>query len=65
MMNGDFSGLIAYAQANSANCGSGFNVPAAEQTTNCGWLNGPFQTVNGMPNQLIGGARDLIQWPCS
>jgi hypothetical protein len=59
MMNGDFSGLITYAQANSSNCGSGFNVPASEQTTNCGWLNGPFHTVNGVPNQLIGGAGGL------
>ena len=59
MMNGDFSGLITYAQANSSNCGSGFSVPASEQTTNCGWLNGPFHTVNGVPNQVIGGASAL------
>ncbi len=59
MMNGDFSGLITYAQANSSKCGSGFSVPASEQTTNCGWLNGPFHTVNGVPNQVIGGASAL------
>ena len=59
MMNGDFSGLIDYAQAHSSNCGSGYNVPAALQTTNCGWLNGPFQTVNGKPNQVIGGVPKL------
>jgi hypothetical protein len=59
MMTGDFSGLITYAQANSSNCGSGFNVPASEQTTNCGWLNGPFHTVNGVPNQVIGGTAGL------
>ncbi len=59
MLNGDFSGLITYAQANNSNCGSGFDVPAAEQTTNCGWLNGPFHTVNGVPNQVIGGAAGL------
>ncbi len=34
-------------------------MPASEQTTNCGWLNGPFHTVNGVPNQLIGGAGGL------
>jgi len=51
--------LITYAQANSSNCGSGFNVPASEQTTNCGWLNGPFHTVNGVPNQVIGGTAGL------
>ena len=59
MMNGDFSGLITYAQANSSKCGLGFSVPASEQTTNCGWLNGPFHTVNGVPNQVIGGASAL------
>jgi len=52
MMNGDFSGLIDYAQANSSNCGSGYGVAASLQTTNCGWLNGPFVTINGVPNQL-------------
>ena len=56
MLNGDFSGLITYAQAHNSNCGSGFGVPTSQQTTNCGWLNGPFHTVNGTPNQLIGGA---------
>jgi len=59
MLNGDFSGLIDYAQAHNSNCGSGYSVPASEQTTNCGWLNGPFQVVNGIPNQLIGGASAL------
>ena len=59
MMNGDFSGLIDYAQAHSSNCGSGYNVPTSEQTTGCGWLNGPFHAVNGIPNQLIGGATNL------
>ena len=55
MLAGDFSGLITYAQAHNSNCGSGYNVPASKQTTGCGWLNGPFQTVNGIPNQIIGG----------
>jgi len=59
MLNGDFSGLIDYAQAHSSNCGSGYNVPASEQTTGCGWLNGPFQVVNGIPNQVVGGAANL------
>jgi len=59
MLNGDFSGLIDYAQAHSSNCGSGYGVPASEQTTGCGWLNGPFQTIKGIPNQLIGGAASL------
>jgi len=59
MLNGDFSGLITYAQAHNSNCGSGFAVAPALQTTNCGWLNGPFQAVNGIPNQLIGGASGL------
>jgi hypothetical protein len=59
MMNGDFSGLITYAQAHNSNCGSGYSVAASLQTTNCGWLNGPFHTVNGVPNQLIGGAAGL------
>ena len=59
MLNGDFSGLITYAQAHNSNCGSGFAVGPALQTTNCGWLNGPFQSVNGIPNQLIGGAAAL------
>ncbi|MGD0546495.1 MAG: carboxypeptidase-like regulatory domain-containing protein [Terracidiphilus sp.] len=59
MMNGDFSGLIDYAQANNTDCGSGYNVPVAEQNTHCGWLLGPFQTVNGIPNQVVGGAAAL------
>jgi hypothetical protein len=59
MMSGDFSGLIDYAQAHNSNCGSGYGVAPAQQTTNCGWLNGPFQTVNGKPNQVIGGAAAL------
>ena len=59
MMNGDFSGLIDYAQAHNSNCGSGYGVAPALQTTSCGWLNGPFQSVNGKPNQLIGGAAAL------
>jgi len=59
MMNGDFSGLIDYAQAHNSGCGSGYSVAASLQTTNCGWLNGPFHSVNGVPNQLIGGAASL------
>ena len=59
MLNGDFSGLINYAQAHNSNCGSGYSVSPALQTTNCGWLNGPFTTINGIPNQLIGGAASL------
>jgi hypothetical protein len=65
MLNGDFSGLIDYAQAQNPgndptkNCGSGYGVSAAFQKTSCGWLNGPFHTVNGIPNQLIGGAAAL------
>ena len=58
MLNGDFSGLITYAQANNSNCGSGFGASAVQSTT-CGWLNGPFHTANGVPNQLIGGASAL------
>jgi hypothetical protein len=59
MLNGDFSGLITYAQAHNSNCGSGFGAATAVQSTNCGWLNGPFTTINGIPNQLIGGASGL------
>ncbi len=59
MLNGDFSGLITYAQAHNSNCGTGFGVDPSLQTTNCGWLNGPFQVVDGVPNQLIGGATGL------
>jgi hypothetical protein len=58
MLNGDFSGLIDYAQAHNSNCGSGYGASSV-QTTNCGWLNGPFKVVNGIPNQLIGGAAGL------
>ena len=58
MLNGDFSGLITYAQAHNSSCGSGFGATAV-QSTNCGWLNGPFTTINGIPNQLIGGASGL------
>jgi hypothetical protein len=55
MLAGDFSGLIQVAQANDPkDCGTGYAVAAALQTTNCGWLNGPFHTVGGIPNQLIG-----------
>jgi Carboxypeptidase regulatory-like domain len=53
MLNGDFSGLITYAEAHNPNCGTGFGASAV-QSTNCGWLNGPFQTVSGIPNQLVG-----------
>jgi hypothetical protein len=57
MMNGDFSGLITYAaNQNPGNCGPG---GAGYGTTSCGYLNGPFATVNGVPNQLIGGAAAL------
>ena len=58
MLNGDFSGLIDYAVANgNGSCGTSYaNSP---HTTKCGWLVGPFQTVNGVPNQLIGGAAAL------
>lgn len=57
MLNGDFSGLIDYAQANNPSaCGSGYNGP---RTTSCGWLYGPFEWRNGKPNQLIGGASAL------
>jgi len=61
MLSGDFSGLIDYQQAHASNngCGTGYNVATSLQTTSCGWLNGPFQTVNGKPNQLIGGASGL------
>ncbi len=57
MMTGDFSGLVTYAEAqNPTNCGpSG----PGYGTTACGWLNGPFHTVGGVPNQLIGGAAAL------
>lgn len=57
MLNGDFSGLATYAEAHNADCtnsgSSSYHTPA------CGWLYGPFQVVNGMPNQLIGGSSAL------
>jgi len=57
MMAGDFSGLVTFAQAqNPGNCNAG---GAGYGTTSCGFLNGPFKTVNGVPNQLIGGAASL------
>ncbi len=56
MLNGDFSGLVDYAEAHNSACGSGYGGP---HTLSCGWLNGPFQVVNGKPNQLIGGAGAL------
>ncbi len=58
MLNGDFSGLVDYAEAHASNgsCGSNYGGP---QTLTCGWLNGPFQVVDGKPNQLIGGAAAL------
>ena len=63
MMNGDFSGLVEFAAAkDTADCGSGqYGDPAAPKygTTACGFLNGPFQIVGGVPNQLIGGAAAL------
>ncbi len=60
MMNGDFSGLVDYAEAhaNNGSCGSNYTGP---ETTTCGWLNGPFQTVNGIPNQVIGSTAGLDQ----
>jgi hypothetical protein len=51
MLNGDFSGLIQYAEANNSACGTNYEGP---ETTQCGWLNGPFQVVDGVPNQLVG-----------
>lgn len=58
MLNGDFSGLVDYAIANSnGKCGSTY--ADSPHTTKCGWLTGPFQTTNGVPNQLIGGAAAL------
>jgi len=51
MLNGDFSGLVDYAEANNSSCGSGYGGP---RTLTCGWLNGPFQFANGKPNQVIG-----------
>ena len=52
MMSGDFSGLVTFAQANNpTHCAPGADK---DKTISCGWLNGPFQTVNGVPNQLVG-----------
>lgn len=56
MLAGDFSGLVDYAQAHSSSCGTDYAGP---QTLDCGWLNGPFEIVDGKPNQLIGGASSL------
>ena len=57
MLNGDFSGLVTYAQQqNPSYCGP---TGSGYRTTSCGWLYGPFQVVNGVPNQLIGGAAAL------
>jgi hypothetical protein len=58
MLNGDFSGLVDYAVANgNGKCGTSY--ADSPHTTKCGWLMGPFQTVNGVANQLIGGAAAL------
>ena len=60
MLTGDFSGLVDYAIANSnGKCGTTY--ADSPQTTNCGWLNGPFQIdpSTGKPNQLVGGAASL------
>ncbi len=51
MLNGDFSGLVDYAEANNSSCGTGYTGP---RTLSCGWLNGPFEFANGKPNQLVG-----------
>lgn len=56
MLNGDFSGLVDYAQAKNPACGTNYTGP---QTSACGWLRGPFVVANGKPNQLIGGAAAL------
>ncbi len=56
MLSGDFSGLVDYAEAHSSSCGSNYTGP---QTLSCGWLNGPFQVVDGKPNQVVGGAGGL------
>lgn len=52
MLNGDFSGLVTYQLAHNPSC-AGSNSPS------CGYLYGPFQTVGGVPNQLVGGAAAL------
>jgi hypothetical protein len=56
MMNGDFSGF-AYENASLPQCQDPTN--SNYHNTGCGWLNGPFQVVNGVPNQLIGGTAAL------
>ena len=57
MLAGDFSGIATYDNAHNPKC----TDPTSNvyQTPSCGWLEGPFQTVNGVPNQLIGGAAAL------
>ena len=56
MLNGDFSGLVDYAEAKNSACGTGYTGP---RTQSCGWLFGPFQFANGKPNQVVGGAAAL------
>lgn len=56
MLNGDFSGLVDYAEAKNPACGTNYTGP---RTQSCGWLYGPFQFANNKPNQLIGGAAAL------
>ena len=56
MLNGDFSGF-ANADASLPQCQDPSN--SNYHNTGCGWLNGPFQVVDGVPNQLIGGAAAL------
>ncbi len=64
MMNGDFSGVVTYDQANNpGTCGApGTQVPA-NKLLQCGVMNGPFTTTvsDGVYtyNQLIGGAAAL------
>jgi len=57
MLNGDFSGIATYDNAHNTAC----TQPGSSvyQTPSCGWLDGPFQVVNGVPDQLIGGAAAL------
>ncbi len=54
MLAGDFSGLATYANAHNSDCVTYNPQHPIYQTTSCGWLNGPFQTVGGVPNQLVG-----------
>ena len=57
MLTGDFSGLVDLCRRRTtANCGSGYTGPHRNDT-GCGWLNGPFQIVNGIPIRSIGGPR--------